>query len=154
MTTRHSQFGVAGGTRARRAVALATAFCLTAALALASDNAGAQSAAAPPLCDGVPATIVGDNNANVLMGGAGDDVIVGLGGNDTITGGGGNDRLCGNEGQDVLRGMDGNDRIFGNNNDDQLYGGNGADVLNGGPHIEGDLCDLGPGGFAKTACEI
>lgn len=62
MTTHHSQFGVSRPTRARRAVALATAACLTAALAASYDDAGAQAAAAPPLCEGVPATIWGNKN--------------------------------------------------------------------------------------------
>ncbi|HEV7808849.1 MAG TPA: calcium-binding protein [Solirubrobacteraceae bacterium] len=154
MTMQHSQFGVPRPARARRTVALATAVCLSAALALSYDNAGAQSAAVPPLCQGLPATIWGNNNANLLQGGAGNDVIAGLGGDDTILGGGGNDILCGDGGRDMLRGQDGNDRLFGNADDDQLFGGNGADHLDGGTHNVGDLCDLGPGGLTRTACEF
>lgn len=46
-------------------------------------------------------TINGDENDNVLVGGAGDDTINGLGGNDTLTGGLGNDELNGGEGTDT-----------------------------------------------------
>jgi Ca2+-binding RTX toxin-like protein len=48
-----------------------------------------------PLCQGLPAAIVGTAAAEVLMGTAGPDVIVGLGGNDTIVGFGDNDTICG-----------------------------------------------------------
>jgi hypothetical protein len=136
--------GVSRSKHARRVAALATAACLTAALALAHDDAGAQSAVVPT-CAGLPATLVGDNNANFLVGGPGPDVIVGRGGNDVIWGMGGNDILCGEGGEDVLRGMDGNDRILGNGNDDTLFGGGGVDILDGGPHDLGDTCDPAPG---------
>ena len=43
--------------------------------------------AAPPLCNGEPATIVGTTGDDVLRGTAGDDVIVGLDGDDLINSG-------------------------------------------------------------------
>ena len=69
--------------------------------------------AAPPLCDGKPATIVGTEGDDDLRGTDGDDVIVGLGGDDLIKGRGGNDTLCGNAGKDRLVGGPGDDVIEG-----------------------------------------
>jgi hypothetical protein len=60
--------------------------------------------AAPPMCDGKPATIVGTTGDDVLRGTDGDDVIVGRGGSDRLVGRGGNDALCGGNGDDVLVG--------------------------------------------------
>lgn len=54
--------------------------------------------------------LVGDDEANTLLG---------LGGNDTIEGKGGNDSLFGNDGDDTLNGGDGND---------SLQGGDGTDT--------------------------
>ena len=71
--------------------------------------------AAPPLCDGKPATIVGTSGDDVLRGTDDDDVIAGLAGDDTI------------------KGLDGNDTICGKNGNDTLIGGSGDDVLLGGP---------------------
>jgi len=96
--------------------------------------------AGPPLCDGLPATILGTSEAEELVGTPGPDVIIGLGGNDTIIGHGGDDRLCGNGGDDVLlagTGADivigglGNDLVEGNAGNDLLYGGGGDDDLRG-----------------------
>ena len=69
--------------------------------------------AAPPLCDGKPATIVGTVGDDVLRGTDGDDVIVGLGGDDLIKGRGGNDTLCGKGGRDILIGGPGDDVLSG-----------------------------------------
>ncbi|MEA2232069.1 MAG: hypothetical protein QOD83_1885 [Solirubrobacteraceae bacterium] len=150
MGTHHSHrlfgatLGVSRSTHARRVAALATAACLTVALALAYDDAGAQSAVVPT-CQGLPATIVGNDNPNFLVGGPGVDVIVGKKGNDIIWGLGGDDVICGNEDEDELHGGDGDDRILGNGNDDHLFGGNGVDFLDGGPHDHADTCNPGPG---------
>ncbi len=76
----------------------------------------------PPLCFGVPATIVGTAGNDIINGTAGNDVIVGGDGNDTINGLGGNDRICGDAG---------NDTINGGNGDELVLGGPGADVING-----------------------
>lgn len=74
--------------------------------------------AAPPTCDGKPATIVGTEGDDVLRGTDGDDVIVGLGGHDRLVGRGGNDTLCGYAGEDTL---------VGGSGDDVMIGGTGSD---------------------------
>ncbi len=56
-------------------------------------------------------TLWGNDQANVLIGGAGDDSFVGGAGNDTILGGAGNDTLRGQAGADVLDGGDGVDTV-------------------------------------------
>jgi Ca2+-binding RTX toxin-like protein len=58
-------------------------------------------------------TITGDDNANRLIGNAGDDVLSGAAGNDYFFGGAGNDILTGGEGADVFvfEGEFGNDTI-------------------------------------------
>ena len=69
--------------------------------------------AAPPLCDGKPATIVGTMGNDELEGTPGDDVIVGLGGDDIIRGKGGNDTICGFNGDDIMHGGPGDDVMLG-----------------------------------------
>ena len=76
--------------------------------------------------------ITGDDNANILSGGAGDDELIGGLGNDTLIGGEGNDTLYGGEGNDVLRGGAGNDTLYGGAGNDLLIGGDGDDTLVGG----------------------
>ena len=85
--------------------------------------------------------ILGDGNANRLIGRNGNDDLSGLGGedwlkgkfgNDTIDGGAGNDSIEGNTGQDLLQGGDGNDTIRGNRSNDTLEGGDGDDRLRSG----------------------
>ncbi len=73
----------------------------------------------PPLCGGVPATIVGTMGADILIGTEGVDVITGLAGNDTIWGHSGADIICAGDGNDLLAGESGRDR---------LHGGAGVDV--------------------------
>ena len=94
------------------------------------------SDAAPPLCDGKPATIVGTSGDDVLKGTGGDDVIVGLGGDDLIKGRGGNDTLCGYGGNDTLIGGPGND---------VMIGGRGSDWVAYGLAPNGVTVDLGAG---------
>ncbi|MGH8564126.1 MAG: calcium-binding protein [Gammaproteobacteria bacterium] len=109
-----------------------------------------QHGQAPVLCNGLPATIVGDSNSNMIFGTPGNDVIDGLAGNDTIFGLGGDDVICGGPGRDkldgnsgkdklfggagndVLKGGTGRDRLYGNGGNDKLFGGAGNDVLKGG----------------------
>ena len=98
----------------------------------------------PPMCDGRPATIVGNNNNNTIFGTSGNDVIHGRGGNDVIHGRGGNDRICGGQGADRLFGNQGNDRLFSSVGNDVLKGGTGNDVLVG---QEGNDALNGQGGF-------
>lgn len=93
-------------------------------------------------CDGLPVTIAGDENANRLIGTAGDDVIAGLGGNDLVRGRGGNDTICGGDGNDLLFGNGGDDRIFGEAGDDTIVAGRGVDFAAGD---EGDDVLLGNG---------
>ncbi len=114
----------------------------------------------PVLCNGLPATIVGDGNSNTIFGTPGNDVIHGLGGNDTIAGLGGNDVICGGPGRDSLSGNSGNDKLFGDaGNDvlkggtgrDRLFGESGNDVMDGGPGS--DRCDGGSGTDKARRCE-
>ena len=55
-------------------------------------------------CDGIPATHVGTDNHNVIIGSNGDDVIVGFDGPDQIFGRRGNDLICGDAGNDIRLG--------------------------------------------------
>lgn len=84
-------------------------------------------------CDGLPATIVGTPDNDVLVGTDSDDVVAGLDGDDVIYGLGGHDVICGGPGNDLLWGGSGRDRLFGEDGDDVLRGGSGADYLVGGP---------------------
>ena len=84
---------------------------------------GPRVDAAPPLCDGKAATIVGTSGDDELTGTGGDDVIVGLGGDDRIVGGAGNDTLCGFNGDDTLIGGEGDDVIFGGGGSDWIAHG-------------------------------
>jgi len=63
---------------------------------------------------------VGDNNANTIVGGAGNDNLSGLAGDDTLIGNGGDDILDGGAGADTMSGG------FG---DDTYFVDNGADVV-------------------------
>ncbi|MBY0278895.1 hypothetical protein K2Z84_26475 [Candidatus Binatia bacterium] len=84
-----------------------------------------------PLCDGLPATIIGDGTDEIINGTDESDVIVAKGGNDIVDGKKGNDRICGGPGGDTLYGGDGDDRIFGEGGQDDLWGGAGNDRLDG-----------------------
>ncbi len=99
------------------------------------------SLAAAPTCDGLSASIVGDQFDNVIVGTSGGDVIVALAGNDVVSGLGGADTIClgegddtgsGNGGADTIRGGAGSDTIYGNIGGDIIYGGPGADFIDGG----------------------
>lgn len=70
--------------------------------------------------------IIGEYQADVIDGGAGNDKLFGDSNNDTLTGKSGNDLLVGGEGNDRLSG-DG----LSNTGDDIIYGGSGADTLSG-----------------------
>ncbi|MGH8496401.1 MAG: hypothetical protein ACREVN_09730 [Gammaproteobacteria bacterium] len=133
-----------------------------------------------PMCDGLPATVVGTPGDDVIRGTSAPDVIHGLGGDDTISGLGGNDTVCGGRGRnfiegnaghdrlfggidmDVIRGGSGNDELFGrrgndvlfgHEGDDQLFGRRGIDLLIGGTGF--DDCNGGKGiGDATLSCEL
>jgi hypothetical protein len=85
-----------------------------------------------PTCRGVPATIVGTKNDDLLTGTAARDVIFAGRGNDTIDGLGGNDLICGGFGEDVIFAGAGNDVVFSGPGHDRVRGGDGADMINGG----------------------
>jgi VCBS repeat-containing protein len=111
------------------------AFRLFAVFALAVSMIALTSpaqAATPTACNGVPASITGTPEDDVITGTPGDDVILGLGGNDIIDGGGGNDIICGGPGDDTITGGDGNDVAYGAAGNDDLAGGDGEDELFGG----------------------
>ncbi len=121
-------------------------------------------------CAGKPATIVGDDGANVIEGTAGPDVIVALGGaddvdakggkdticlgsgsdtadggssGDTIKGGSGADTIVGGSGHDTIDGNGGSDDIRGDDGNDEVNGNKGADIVRGGDGD--DLISGGPG---------
>lgn len=113
-----------------------------------------------PTCRGLPATLVGTQDADVLIGTAGPDVIVGLGGDDTIKGGAGRDTVCAGSGDDRLSGGPARDRLFGQRGRDRLRGGAGRDTLEGGSGrdtLDGgsgrDRCDGGRGPDRASRCE-
>ena len=114
----------------------------------------------PVVCNGLPATIVGDSNSNTIFGTPGNDVIHGLAGNDMIAGLGGNDVICGGPGRDSLSGNSGNDKLFGDAGNDVLKGGTGRDRLSGQSGNDAmagqsgsDRCDGGSGTDKATRCE-
>ncbi len=110
-----------------------------------------SASAAAPRCDGVRATIVGTNRADVIVGTDRKDVIVGLGGSDTIRGRDRGDLICAGSGNDVVKGGDGIDVLFGEGGDDRLIGGvgffnqiipgPGNDFVNGGPQTDDRASD-------------
>lgn len=97
-----------------------------------------------PLCGGQPATCVGTEGADLILGTEANDVIVAGGGRDVVHGDAGDDILCGGPGTDSLMGARGDDRLFGGPGNDWLFGAREDDELNGG---EGDYDVLwgGPG---------
>jgi Ca2+-binding RTX toxin-like protein len=87
--------------------------------------------------------IVGNMNANRLIGTPVRDDIFGRGGKDVIVGRGGHDRLYGEGGDDIVLGGPGNDRMVGEGRDDTLDGGPGADRIWAGRGT--DVVEAGPG---------
>ena len=109
-----------------------------------------------PYCQGLMATVVGTNGADLLRGGAGPDVVAGLGGPDDIRGKGGPDTVCAGNGGDRVSGGSGGDLVAGGKGDDVLGGGKGRDTLRG--NKGNDTADGGPGsdscnGETQIACE-
>ena len=102
-------------------------------------------------CDGRPATIVGTNGHDFIVGTRHSDVIVTFGGHDLVFGMRGDDVICLGEGKDLAFGGKGNDRIFGEGGKDHLFGEKGDDYLNGGP--DQDHCFGGSGSNTLVACE-
>jgi Ca2+-binding RTX toxin-like protein len=60
------------------------------------------------------------------------DVLIGYGGNDTVKGRGGDDKIVGKKGSDKLSGNAGDDNISGKKGKDVFDGGSGNDTLTGG----------------------
>lgn len=85
-----------------------------------------------PNCLGIPATIVGTPQRDVIRGTAGRDIIVAFAGNDLIRSLGGNDVICTGRGNDSALGGPGQDTILGERGSDLLRGQTGNDVLLGG----------------------
>ncbi|WP_281018759.1 FecR domain-containing protein [Minwuia sp. IMCC3077] len=83
-----------------------------------TDNTGAAQVGSD-LTD----TLLGDANANLLVGAQGDDVLNGFAGNDTLIGALGNDSLLGGDDDDLLRGGVGNDTLDGGAGNDTLLPG-------------------------------
>lgn len=91
-------------------------------------------------CDGSPATLIGTEGDDVLVGTDEYDVILGLGGNDIIRGGDGFNIICAGDGDDVvyggatahIYGGPGNDKLVGGALADRLYGEEGDDDIRGG----------------------
>src|SRR4051794_22088172 len=99
-------------TRLARVTILAAGVSAVAGSMLVAAPAHADIGYADPAiyyCEGVPATIVGTNAANLIFGTGGNDVIVALGGNDRVYGMGGHDKICGGPGEDRLYGGAGDD---------------------------------------------
>lgn len=111
--------------------------------------------------------LIGDDNANVLSGGAGDDLLTGGGGSDLLSGGAGSDtadysdatsgvrlnlrrdmsegdtyvsieNLTGSGFDDLIRGDAGANVLTGQGGDDTLRGGHGDDTLLGDFAYQGD----------------
>jgi Ca2+-binding RTX toxin-like protein len=101
-----------------------------------SDELTIGKADEPPVsnmtCMGMPATIVGTDQNDVLNGTSGADAIVGLRGNDVINGLGGNDIICSGLGLDSINGGDGDDKLLGGNENDLIDGAAGIDLIWGG----------------------
>jgi Ca2+-binding RTX toxin-like protein len=113
-------------------------------------DAGAVSTTAT--CMGKPATIMGTQQDDKLVGTPRNDVIVGLRGDDWIKGRAGDDIICGMGGVEYMRGGLGNDRLSGGNHSDYVYGQQGNDHLRGNANFDlltggmgNDTYDGGPG---------
>ena len=107
-----------------------------------------------PTCDGLAATCIGTEGADLLLGTELGDVILGLGGNDVIHGDAGDDVICAGPGNDSVLGAKGSDTIFGEEGDDSMFGAVEGDILNGGPGDDVlwggpgyDKLDGGPGDY-------
>lgn len=120
-----------------RTRSLVLASVLVSAIAPVGLAAPGAAHAAPAMCRGEVATIVGTEGNDVLEGTSARDVIAGLGGNDRILGGDGDDLICGG---------DGADRLFGEAGDDVLLAGRAKkyDTRSGSGYIP-DRLDGGPG---------
>lgn len=83
-------------------------------------------------CDGIRATLLGTDSADVLTGSDAADVIVGRGGDDTIQAGSGDDIVCAGAGDDRVDAGTGIDRVYGGPGSDSLRGAGPINILFGG----------------------
>ena len=88
-------------------------------------------------------SLTGTDDADLMLGLAGDDTLTGDAGDDTLYGGGGGDTLTGGAGDDTLYGGGHGDTLTGGTGEDTLYGHKGDDTLEGG--IGADFLDGGDG---------
>jgi Ca2+-binding RTX toxin-like protein len=132
-----------GASTLLRILAVIGSSLVVVATAAAPGHAGMSHPADTPTCFGQPATIVGTEGNDSLLGGPGVDVIVGLGGADRIKGRGGNDLICGGAGNDFIYGGGGNDQIDAGDDGGPIHGGPGKDVLLGGAGRDGLWGDQG-----------
>ena len=89
--------------------------------------------------------IDGTNQADILVGGAGDDTISGGNAKDELYGEAGNDHLMGELGSDILHGGEGDDVLDGGKAKDILIGGAGDDTLTGGEGTDSFVFDAESG---------
>ena len=85
---------------------------------------------------GLNDSLVGDDVANILIGGVGDDTLKGNDGDDRLFGGLGKDRAEGGLGNDLLQTSNGNDTLLGGDGDDTLGAGSGTDLVRGEAGID------------------
>ena len=114
---------------------------LVVALAL---GMAAPTYAAPVLCFGSPATIVGTAGSDWIVGTPGHDVIHAGGGADVIRAGLGHDVICAGPGADVVRAGWGRDFIIGGAGDDVLSGEGGSDEIEDGYGSDASFGGPGP----------
>lgn len=139
-------------TRALRTAVVVT----TAAGGLTVAGPMGTASAAPQMCDGHRATIVGTDGRDTIKGTPGRDVVQARKGRDDVRGFAGRDIICGGKGGDELTGGPGRDRVFGGPGgyvgDDEgtgvwygnrVDGGRGDDYLSGGPDHDIDWPDYG-----------
>jgi Ca2+-binding RTX toxin-like protein len=93
--------------------------------------------------------LLGNDNANELVGFTGNDYLDGRGGDDLLRSGLDDDTLIGGTGDDDLRGVDGNDVLSGMAGNDKLNGG--LNTADGSPGD--DLCVQGSGTGTPVNCE-
>lgn len=95
-------------------------------------------------------SIVVDDGADTINGGAGNDYIDGGTGDDVLNGGEDSDTILGGEGDDSLQGGDAADTLDGGTGDDTMAGGSGADDITGG---EGNDVIKGDGDSQQISTE-
>lgn len=89
-------------------------------------------AATPPLCGGVPATILGTSGDDTIIGTDGDDVIFTFAGDDYVSDKGGDDLICTSVGADDVWTGPGNDLVWTGAGRDWIVIGEGNDIVRAG----------------------